>query len=446
MLSFLIDGIHEDLNRVKVKKVTEDPDRTGLTENQIAAKFWENHLARNDSIIVDLMHGQYRSEIECPKCGKVSITFDPFLMLTLPIPEKAVKNVEFVYVDTEQSVRGKVSVMKGSNAGAVKDKVCELLNLDPENIIIADTNMGSLKSIITSSAKVTKRNPLMLYNHAKDPLNENDSQIVFCDFRKKSYGYSGTIVGQPHLLKVPKDITLQDLYLHVFKYVLKLKKEEPEDFETLFKEKFGNFFNKSCLDNTFSLKIHNPYQFPCVICERISCPGCPIPYESKKLSKFSSRCQEPNLRMTLTFGEQYYDTSFIANLKTHDSYNSRNNDNKLNESVEISECFNLFSRKEKLDEFNTSYCSNCKDHVEGIKKMDIFRLPKILIIHFKRFKQKGYFSSKNNKLVEFPIEGLDMQSFCLNGGGIYDLYAVSNHYGSLEGGHYTAYAKSHDGV
>ena len=171
MLSFLIDGIHEDLNRVKVKKVTEDPDRTGLTENQIAAKFWENHLARNDSIIVDLMHGQYRSEIECPKCGKVSITFDPFLMLTLPIPEKAVKNVEFVYVDTEQSVRGKVSVMKGSNAGAVKDKVCELLNLDPENIIIADTNMGSLKSIITSSAKVTKRNPLMLYNHDKDHFN-----------------------------------------------------------------------------------------------------------------------------------------------------------------------------------------------------------------------------------------------------------------------------------
>ena len=74
--------------------------------------------------------------------------------------------------------------------------------------------------------------------------------------------------------------------------------------------------------------------------------------------------------------------------------------------------------------------------------MDIYKLPDTLIIHIKRFKQSGYFSTKNNRLVEFPIQGLDMSAFCLSEGGIYDLYAISNHYGSLGGGHYTAFAKN----
>ena len=74
--------------------------------------------------------------------------------------------------------------------------------------------------------------------------------------------------------------------------------------------------------------------------------------------------------------------------------------------------------------------------------MDIYKLPDTLIIHIKRFKQSGYFSTKNNRLVEFPIEGLDMTPYCLTEGKVYDLYAVSNHYGSLGGGHYTAFAKN----
>jgi ubiquitin carboxyl-terminal hydrolase 4/11/15 len=54
-------------------------------------------------------------------------------------------------------------------------------------------------------------------------------------------------------------------------------------------------------------------------------------------------------------------------------------------------------------------------------------------------------------LVNFPIEGLDIQPHvrmnCEEEGvsSVYDLYAVVNHYGSLNGGHYTAYAKNNDG-
>ena len=55
------------------------------------------------------------------------------------------------------------------------------------------------------------------------------------------------------------------------------------------------------------------------------------------------------------------------------------------------------------------------------------------------------FTAANKKistLVQFPIEGLDLKPYVKSGGGIYDLYAVSNHYGNLKNGHYTAYIRS----
>ena len=53
-------------------------------------------------------------------------------------------------------------------------------------------------------------------------------------------------------------------------------------------------------------------------------------------------------------------------------------------------------------------------------------------------------SRKLGDMVEFPTEGLDMSRYVIQGQGkcVYDLYAVSNHFGGLGGGHYTAYAKN----
>ena len=53
--------------------------------------------------------------------------------------------------------------------------------------------------------------------------------------------------------------------------------------------------------------------------------------------------------------------------------------------------------------------------------------------------------------VDFPINGLDVKDYvkmdCKAEGvnTVYDLYAVTNHFGSLNGGHYTAYGKNPDG-
>jgi ubiquitin carboxyl-terminal hydrolase 4/11/15 len=89
--------------------------------------------------------------------------------------------------------------------------------------------------------------------------------------------------------------------------------------------------------------------------------------------------------------------------------------------------------------------------------MEIYRAPQYLILHLKRFKSgrlytvgSHYFeggSSKINSFVSFPTENLDLTNYIVSNKVIkndikYDLFAVSNHYGGMGGGHYTAYAKN----
>jgi ubiquitin C-terminal hydrolase len=48
LITFLFEGIHEDLNRLKKKKVVEGVFGDGTNDLEIAQKVWENHLARNE--------------------------------------------------------------------------------------------------------------------------------------------------------------------------------------------------------------------------------------------------------------------------------------------------------------------------------------------------------------------------------------------------------------
>jgi len=48
-----LDGLHEDLNRVKKKPYIEAKDADGRPDDEFSEECWNNHKARNDSIIVD---------------------------------------------------------------------------------------------------------------------------------------------------------------------------------------------------------------------------------------------------------------------------------------------------------------------------------------------------------------------------------------------------------
>jgi hypothetical protein len=56
LLAFLLDGLHEDLNQVKCKPYEEAKDASDRLDEEVADEYWSNHLARNDSVIVDTCH------------------------------------------------------------------------------------------------------------------------------------------------------------------------------------------------------------------------------------------------------------------------------------------------------------------------------------------------------------------------------------------------------
>ena len=103
------------------------------------------------------------------------------------------------------------------------------------------------------------------------------------------------------------------------------------------------------------------------------------------------------------------------------------------------DCFNLYTKVEELSEQDYWYCSKCKAHQPSTKKFDLWSLPPVLVIHLKRFSYSRSYRDKIDTQVEFPLTELDLSSYLLNKNvnktTKYNLVAVSNHYGSLGGGH-----------
>lgn len=108
----------------------------------------------------------------------------------------------------------------------------------------------------------------------------------------------------------------------------------------------------------------------------------------------------------------------------------------------LSQCFNSYFLGERINGWN---CPKCKTPRDAIKKCDISKLPPVLIIHLKRFSADTYSFRKKTVYVDFPLTNLDMlpyvapkeRNVIANTTRAYNLYAISNHYGTLESGHYT---------
>lgn len=86
LLEWMLDGLHEDLNRVTEKPYSELKDSDGRPDSVVAAEAWSQHHARNQSVVIDLFYGQLKSKVSCLGCGRESVRFDPFSLLSLPLP------------------------------------------------------------------------------------------------------------------------------------------------------------------------------------------------------------------------------------------------------------------------------------------------------------------------------------------------------------------------
>ncbi|CAM9375302.1 unnamed protein product, partial [Discosporangium mesarthrocarpum] len=117
-------------------------------------------------------------------------------------------------------------------------------------------------------------------------------------------------------------------------------------------------------------------------------------------------------------------------------------------------CYEQFSSPETLGADNSWYCNRCTELRQAVKTIEVWSLPEVLILHFKRFEQRESQRDKLETFVDFPINGLDMSPYChagqkLEGGrampATYDLFAVINHIGRMGSGHYTAFVRDWEG-
>lgn len=129
-------------------------------------------------------------------------------------------------------------------------------------------------------------------------------------------------------------------------------------------------------------------------------------------------------------------------------------------SATLQRCLDLFVEDEVLDKANAWHCPQCKKARRASKRLSLARLPPVLILHLKRFTHRGRVAHKIETPVHAPTDGLDLSNYMpppLPPGTsvhgipasesqrppyLYDLYAVTHHFGSLSRGHYTASVRS----
>uniref|UniRef100_A0A671RF53 ubiquitinyl hydrolase 1 n=1 Tax=Sinocyclocheilus anshuiensis TaxID=1608454 RepID=A0A671RF53_9TELE len=326
LLAFLLDGLHEDLNRIRKKPYIQLMDADGRPDKVVAEEAWENHIKRNDSIIVDIFHGLFKSTLVCPVCSKISVTFDPFCYLTLPLPTRKERSLEVYLVWLDPLAKPTQYKLTVPKVGCISDLCASLSAL---------SGIPAEKMVVTD-----------IYNHRFHRIfssNENLSSIMDRD----------------------------DIY---------------------------------CVEGC------------CCVSHVCVCA----------LEQVRGGCQPAG-------GHDF------------DKHESMEYKPQKKSFFKLKDCIELFTTKEKLGADDPWYCPDCKQHQQATKKLDLWSVPPVLVVHLKRFSYSRYMRDKLDLLVDFPLRDLDMSEFLINpsaGPSRYDLIAVSNHYGGMGGGHYTAYAKN----
>lgn len=108
------------------------------------------------------MYGQLKSTVTCQTCSNVSITFDPFLTLSLPIARPF--KLEVTYLPYEicddkgeeaKAYQLKLTLNKSSTISDLKQMIIEAMknDVEAENLVIANFNNRSkqLDTIFKSS-------------------------------------------------------------------------------------------------------------------------------------------------------------------------------------------------------------------------------------------------------------------------------------------------------
>ena len=108
-VTFLIDSLHEDLNRVynKIYIAKEERELSDKFKSKIE---WNNFLRRNQSILVDLFYGLFKSSVICSVCNRSCVDFNTFSSISVNL-----KNNNKKQNDAEANKENKMDINTDTN-------------------------------------------------------------------------------------------------------------------------------------------------------------------------------------------------------------------------------------------------------------------------------------------------------------------------------------------
>uniref|UniRef100_A0A8C5HX07 Ubiquitin carboxyl-terminal hydrolase 15 n=1 Tax=Gouania willdenowi TaxID=441366 RepID=A0A8C5HX07_GOUWI len=463
LLAFLLDGLHEDLNRIRKKPYIQLKDANGRPDKVVAEEAWENHIKRNDSIIVDIFHGLFKSTLVCPVCSKISVTFDPFCYLTLPLPMKKERTLEVYLVRLDPLAKPTQYKLTVPKVGYISD-LCTSLSIlsgvHAEKMIVTDIYNHRFHRIFATNenlSSIMERDDIYVFEVAVNRVEDMDHVVIPVHLREKykqtGYNHTSTpLFGQPFLIAVPRTLSEDKLYnmlllrlWYVCIWTLTPMETDEQDDESSQDQELPSENENSQSEDSVGgdNELENGVDAPQSSTKSQQIAG----YNRKRLFTF----QFNNMGKT-DFSLIKDDTRQIRFDEGHLRLSGRKTNHmeykpQKKAFFKLNDCIELFTTKEKLGAEDPWYCPNCKQHQQATKKLDLWSLPPVLVVHLKRFSYSRYMRDKLDSLVDFPLRYLDMSEFLINpnaGPCLYDLIAVSNHYGGMGGGHYTAYAKNKD--
>lgn len=484
LLAFLLDGLHEDVNRVHDKPYVEQSESGGRPDDVVAREAWMHHLRRNRSVIVDLFQGQLKSTLVCPECDNVSIKFDPFMFLSVPIPDnRTLFKVDVVFMQPSPTIEAleavdpsmarramsmrptKYSLEINSDAtiGVLAHKFGHMFHKDPRGLVFMDLAGCKIRSVLEADDPVEsivstsqtilcfQEPPFESYNIVHVVQRTKLMQHPSLPPHRHHYhagatnGKDGTFVAEEpyQLINIPFSlflpsagqdtsnkvaITGRQLYELVMFHVRRLciasyRASAPIDLFTL---SYADFTGKACKPEK---------------CFKEICHGCDIPCDDTPIT---------DLEDLDTLALTWHNPSVLNRnecMKVVLDPSVKKHREKLERDKTLDDCLQLFGEVEQLSVNDPWFCPQCRDLRQAYKRFECWSLPDVLVVHLKRFIFDRRRRQKNRTMVDFPLE-LDMAPYMVEPPDhpvLYRLYAVSNHSGSLGSGHYTAFARNrHD--
>ncbi|XP_054167612.1 ubiquitin carboxyl-terminal hydrolase 19-like isoform X2 [Oppia nitens] len=507
--AYLLDVLHEDLNKRRERpKVPKDDDNNANEEDEVddqilADESWHRFGLRNDSIVTQLFYGQYKSKLVCPTCSKISVTFDPFVYLSLPLPKPKVEYEVYFYrrdsngMATSKPVKYTILLAKDSLVQTLLDEISQFTGVKPSSLRCLQSHPdGSLERflqpmwplkkpetgrtlLVFELMAATEPNEsvceFFVVQRIQMPLSKPDTcsycdktdswgdnedldlqwcekcyRVVYCskDCQTSHWAKHSVFcvpkpltIAQPFVITVPKSqLTYRNLVSIIYSYARhSVELNEPLNL------------NEFPIPSPFELRVYRDLAKGDK--EELIVPAS----HTDNDNAFDNVLNIENYywiamdwKNSPNFGDNWLQVNPLAGINCIVDMSHRILHN--NEDIKLEDCLELHTKPEVLTSDNPWYCPKCKEDKQAIKQITLWRLPQILIIQLKRFSFRNImWREKLDSMVSYPIRGLDMSKYYVRTGNvadcnpIYDLYAVINHYGGLFGGHYTADSRTSNG-